>query len=65
VAAVLRVRGNACQVEGLPGVNTLAVNGIPVQFSMLSDADVVTIGSTQLRFREKSADNSVPGALKN
>ena len=38
VAAVLRVRGNACQVEGLPGVNALAVNGIPVQFSMLSDA---------------------------
>ena len=65
VAAVLRVRGNACQVEGLPGVNALAVNGIPVQFSMLSDSDVVTIGSTQLRFREKSSDNTVPGALKN
>lgn len=65
VAAMLRVRGNTCQVEGLPGTNSLAVNGVPVQFSVLSDFDVVTIGSTQLRFREKNSDNRVPGALKN
>jgi hypothetical protein len=65
VAAVLRVRGNTCQVEGLPGTSTLAVNGVPVQFSVLSDFDVVTIGSTQLRFREKNSDNRTPGALKN
>lgn len=77
IAAQMIVRGSECYLSstlppGAPGVPgaagetpTVAVNGqLIYQPVLLKDSDLVTIGSTELRFRERSQSNKVPGALR-
>lgn len=42
----------------------VVVNGTAQVNCPISDGDIITLGSSQLRFREKSSDSKVPGALR-
>lgn len=42
----------------------VVVNGTAQVSCPISDGDIITLGSSQLRFREKSSDSKVPGALR-
>lgn len=64
IAAILRVRGSACEIEAAPSLAELVVNGNQQRYSSLRDHDVVTIGHTQIRFRERASASKVPGALQ-
>ncbi|MDQ1306524.1 MAG: hypothetical protein QG671_2356 [Actinomycetota bacterium] len=64
VAAVMRVKGAACQLDAAEATYPIVVNGTRSPSSMLTDGDIVTFGGTQLRFREKSSQGKVPGALR-
>ena len=76
IAAQMVVRGTDCYLASTmppvipaPGqempVGMVLVNGQPVlQPVLLKDSDIVSIGSTDLRFRERSQTSKVPGALR-
>lgn len=64
IAAVIRAQGASCAIQEAAGVAGLEVNGTPVSRSDLRDMDLITIGGTQIRFREKASSNKVPGALR-
>lgn len=40
------------------------VNGVAQINCTITDGDIITLGSSQLRFREKSSDSKIPGALR-
>jgi len=74
IAAQMVVRGSECYISSTMQPATsgqaadqsgLTVNGQFVyQPVLLKDSDLVAIGSTELRFRERSQSNKVPGALR-
>lgn len=74
VAAQMVTRGSECYISStmpppIPGQENqsfvVTVNGQPIyQAVLLKDSDLVTIGGTELRFRERSQSNKVPGALR-
>ena len=65
IAAMLRVRGTTCELQTAPGLGGVMVNGVESGYMQLADMDVVSIGSTQIRFRERSGSSNKPGALRN
>lgn len=62
VAATMRVVGSRCEVSTATG-EPVIVNGIASMSMTLTDGAVVTLGSSQLRFREKSSKAALPGAV--
>lgn len=64
VAAMLMVRGNQCMLQAAPGLGGVTVNGAEVQTLPLTDMDVVAIGGTQVRYREKASASRMPGELR-
>lgn len=72
IAAQLVVRGSQCFLSSAIPASSFAatgatplvlVNGQPVDQIAIIDMDVVTIGSTELRFRERGQRSKVPGNL--
>ena len=71
IAAQMVVRGNECYLastmptEMQGQASGVTVNGVPIfQPTLIKDADLIAIGGTELRFRERSRQNKVPGALR-
>ena len=65
IAAMLQVRGQGCSVSVAPGTGPVLVNGTQVAGSAaVGDMDLVTIGATQVRFRERASSGKTPGALR-
>jgi hypothetical protein len=64
VAAVMRTKGQRCQIDSADLNAPVVVNGTAAASVALADGDIVTFGSTQLRFREKNSQEKVPGALR-
>jgi hypothetical protein len=64
VAAVMRTKGQRCQLDSADLNAPVVVNGTAAASVALADGDIVTFGSTQLRFREKNSQEKVPGALR-
>lgn len=73
IAAQISVRGSqaylssAVPTEGpgsLPTASMILVNGQPVSQRQIGDMDLVTIGGTELRFRERSQKTKIPGELR-
>jgi hypothetical protein len=62
IAARMFTGGGSARVELVSGA--LFVNGSAVTQSALRDSDTVTIGGTQLRFRERVQKSQVPGRLR-
>ena len=63
VAAILDTRGGVSKVDAANPSVPVIVNGASVFTSPLRDGDVLTFGSTQIRFRERASKSQVPGAL--
>ena len=64
VAATISTRGGQPQIVASSPLFPVVVNGSIDTASRLSDGDIITFGSTQLRFRMKSSKSRVPGALQ-
>lgn len=64
VAANIIVRGQVTTLESIDPLVDVLVNGTPEVRKQIIDSDVIAIGRTQIRFREKSAKDGVPGALR-
>jgi hypothetical protein len=71
IAVQMVIRGTECYLAPtlpaeMQGRSTsVTVNGAPVvQPILLKDADLIALGGTELRFRERSQQNKVPGALR-
>lgn len=62
VAATMRATGSRCEITSATG-EPVVVNGIAAMSAALADGDVVTLGSSQLRFREKASRSQMPGAV--
>lgn len=63
VAAVLQPRGDRLEVKAVDVTRPVVVNGVPRDQVVLNDGDLVAVGTTQLRFREKNSRTSIPGPL--
>jgi hypothetical protein len=64
VAAVMEARGSQIVIQTADPSRAVVVNGASVMSSALTDSDVVTLGSTQIRFRERASQQRVPSQLK-
>lgn len=65
IAAMLQIRGTGCIVTAAPGTQGVLVNGVQVTTNaQVTDMDIVTIGGTQVRFRERASASKTPGALR-
>lgn len=64
VAAVIRMSANRCVIEEVPGGNSMRINELAEHQSPITDMDVITLSTTQIRFRERRASAKAPGALR-
>jgi hypothetical protein len=74
IAVQMVVRGNDCYITTtalpeMPGQlsqpSLVTVNGQPLtQATLLKDSDLIALGVTELRFRDRVQQNKVPGALR-
>jgi hypothetical protein len=64
VAARIMVRGQVVTLESADSMTPVLVNGTPEMRKQIIDSDVISIGRTQVRFREKNAKDSVPGPMR-
>jgi len=63
VAAELSLRTGSAKVRSTSVDLPIFVNAQPVKDATLTDNDVITLGSTQVRFRERSSKTRVPARL--
>ena len=61
--AQLTMRGSRATISVLDTTTPVLVNGAAVATADIRDSDIISVGNTQLRFREKSSSQKVPGAL--
>jgi hypothetical protein len=64
IAARITVRGQVATLEAADPLVPVLVNGTPEPRKQIVDSDVIAIGRTQIRFREKNSKDGVPGALR-
>ena len=63
IAARVVSRGSQTTVEALNQNCPVYLNGRLMTRENLSDQDMISIGSTEIRFREKSSQGATPGAI--
>lgn len=63
-AAVIDSGSGTARITATSPMFPVVVNGVAQVNCTISDGDIVTLGSSQLRFREKASDSKVPGALR-
>jgi hypothetical protein len=63
IAARVVSRGSQTTIEALNPGCPVYLNGRLMTKENLSDQDIVSIGSTEIRFREKSSQGAVPGSI--
>jgi hypothetical protein len=63
IAARVVSRGSQTTIEALNESCPVYLNGRLMSRESLSDQDIISIGSTEIRFREKSSQGAVPGAI--
>jgi hypothetical protein len=64
LAAVIESGGGQARIAATNQMIPVVVNGVAQVNCLITDGDIVTLGSSQLRFREKASDSKVPGALR-
>jgi hypothetical protein len=63
IAARVTSRGSQTTIEALNQNCPVYLNGRLMARENLSDQDIISIGSTEIRFREKSSHGTTPGAI--
>lgn len=63
IAARVVSRGSQTTIEALNQNCPVYLNGRLMSRENLSDQDIISIGSTEIRFREKSSQGATPGAI--
>ena len=63
IAARVVSRGSQTTIEALNQSCPVYLNGRLMARENLSDQDIISIGSTEIRFREKSSQGATPGAI--